>query len=571
MLPGWTSKLTSWSARTPPNDSVTPATASAGAGSDTTERGRTFLHESGDALAEVFGRGGVEEGGALGVELGVEVAAMAVAHQPLDRGKRPGRSIGQTLGERVHLGVEPVGRHHPIDQAERHGLGRRHGVGEHRHLDRPAPADQARQEEGGRSVGWRADPGKGKGEPGILGGEREIAGEREADPSAGDRALEPRDHRAMQPDDQADGGMGGGDHPVGNLAGARRVGGKASDIAPGHEGAAVSAQDDGANVGVTVDRDESLVQRFGAGLIDRVQNLGPVQQDRCDRALPFDNDGVGHVVFLPGGAGLIGSRHLWWGAVSHAPSLVFDLSDQNPIIGIRPTECFSDRGSDSTLRTFDELYRIAADRKGGAAALETMIPTPLSPEAVAAIPSDRWLAEVTRGVFQTGLNRQVIEAKWPAFEAAFDGFDVARCAMMHDEDVDRLLADPGIIRHGPKLRSVIENAQFLRALDAEHGSAARLFATWPNTDFAGLLELMKTRGARLGGATGQRVLRALGRDGYVLAKDVVARLVAEGVIDRAPTGKGALAAVQDAFNAWMAQSGRGLTAISRVLALSIDA
>jgi hypothetical protein len=49
----------------------------------------------------------------------------------------------------------------------------------------------------------------------------------------------------------------------------------------------------------------------------------------------------------------------------------------------------------------------------------------------------------------------------------------------------------------------------------------------------------------------------------------VARLVAEGVVDKAPSSKKAWAAVQDAFNTWRAQSGQSLTTISRVLAQSI--
>ena len=58
-------------------------------------------------------------------------------------------------------------------------------------------------------------------------------------------------------------------------------------------------------------------------------------------------------------------------------------------------------------------------------------------------------------------------------------------------------------------------------------------------------------------------------DRSVLSNDVVARLVAEGVIDKAPTSKGAMNKVQEAFNIWREQSGRSLTEISRVLAMSI--
>jgi len=49
----------------------------------------------------------------------------------------------------------------------------------------------------------------------------------------------------------------------------------------------------------------------------------------------------------------------------------------------------------------------------------------------------------------------------------------------------------------------------------------------------------------------------------------VARLIAEGVIDKNPTSKTAMKQVQAAFNVWQDESGRSLTEISRVLALSV--
>jgi hypothetical protein len=63
----------------------------------------------------------------------------------------------------------------------------------------------------------------------------------------------------------------------------------------------------------------------------------------------------------------------------------------------------------------------------------------------------------------------------------------------------------------------------------------------------------------------------MGVDGFMLSPDVVARLIAEGVVTRVPTARRDMAAVQDAFNTWAAQSGRSVTEISQVLAASIDA
>ncbi|CUH87261.1 hypothetical protein PH5382_01186 [Phaeobacter sp. CECT 5382] len=63
-------------------------------------------------------------------------------------------------------------------------------------------------------------------------------------------------------------------------------------------------------------------------------------------------------------------------------------------------------------------------------------------------------------------------------------------------------------------------------------------------------------------------MRFAGRDGFVLSKDVTARLIAEGVIDKPASSKTALRSVQQAFDSWQQQSERSLMEISRVLALS---
>ncbi|MDZ7601354.1 MAG: DNA-3-methyladenine glycosylase I [Hoeflea sp.] len=221
------------------------------------------------------------------------------------------------------------------------------------------------------------------------------------------------------------------------------------------------------------------------------------------------------------------------------------------------------------MRTFDEIFAIAASRKGGADALDAMLAPPKSEAELAAIADDRWLAAMTKCIFQAGFNWKVVESMWPGFEAAFEGFDTGRCAMLTDEDFERLVSDTRIVRHGAKIRAVQENALFLQALAAEAGSAAIAIARWPSSDYIGLLDVLKKRGSRLGGTTGQYCLRSQGKDSFILSQSVVDRLIAEGVVDTQPTSKKALADVQSAFNVWSEQSGRSLTEISRVLAMSL--
>lgn len=220
------------------------------------------------------------------------------------------------------------------------------------------------------------------------------------------------------------------------------------------------------------------------------------------------------------------------------------------------------------MRSFDEIYQIAADRKGGSDTLESMLSKPKSTGDLAAIPDDRWLATMTRCIFQAGFNWKVIENKWEGFEAAFGGFDVGRCALMDDATFDALVADTRIVRNPIKIATVRDNAAFLLEL-REEGGAGRVLGGWPSTDYAGLLEMLKKRGSHLGGNAAQYAMRFMERDGFVLSRDVIARLVAEGVIDKPSGSKSAMRAVQGAFNTWMDQSGRSLMEISRVLAMSV--
>lgn len=222
------------------------------------------------------------------------------------------------------------------------------------------------------------------------------------------------------------------------------------------------------------------------------------------------------------------------------------------------------------LKSFDDLFQMAAARKGGIEAFEAMLPEILTPKKLSKIPDDRWLSMFSRGIFQTGLNWKVVENKWDGIEEALWGFDVNRCAMMSEEDLDALLKDTRVIRHAAKLLAVRDNAIFLKDLATEHGSAAKFFADWPVDDFIGLLQLMKKRGSRLGGSTGAYALRRIGKDSFMLGGDVVKALIREGVVDKAPTSQKDQRSVQAAFNHWRDESGRTLAAISRTLACTVE-
>jgi DNA-3-methyladenine glycosylase I len=71
--------------------------------------------------------------------------------------------------------------------------------------------------------------------------------------------------------------------------------------------------------------------------------------------------------------------------------------------------------------------------------------------------------------FQSGLSWATILRKRPAFRAAFDDFDPDRVAAYDERDVERLLADPGIVRNRRKIEATAGNARATVALRAEGG------------------------------------------------------------------------------------------------------
>ncbi len=77
--------------------------------------------------------------------------------------------------------------------------------------------------------------------------------------------------------------------------------------------------------------------------------------------------------------------------------------------------------------------------------------------------------------FQSGLSWLTILRKRENFRAAFCGFDFDRVAAFTGDDIERCVADPGIVRHRGKIVSTVNNARRAVALRDEFGSLARYF------------------------------------------------------------------------------------------------
>ena len=88
--------------------------------------------------------------------------------------------------------------------------------------------------------------------------------------------------------------------------------------------------------------------------------------------------------------------------------------------------------------------------------------------------------------FQAGLAWITILRKRDAFRRAFAGFEMGAVAAFGEDDVARMLADPGIVRHRGKIVSAIANARRAEALIAEHGSLAAFLEPYRSARRAGI-------------------------------------------------------------------------------------
>lgn len=77
-------------------------------------------------------------------------------------------------------------------------------------------------------------------------------------------------------------------------------------------------------------------------------------------------------------------------------------------------------------------------------------------------------------IMQAGLSWEIVLKKRSTMFKAFDGFTVDKVARYGERQIERLLADAGIIRNRRKVDAIIENAKRIQAIRKSHGG----FADW---------------------------------------------------------------------------------------------
>lgn len=222
------------------------------------------------------------------------------------------------------------------------------------------------------------------------------------------------------------------------------------------------------------------------------------------------------------------------------------------------------------MPSFKKIYADAVKRKESEETLNELLPPVLTAKQLAKKGDDRLLAMLAKVVNQAGFNWNVIERKWPEFEEAFYGFDLKKLMTLTEEDWRGYLDDTRVVRNWQKVGALMNNTHLVAQLAEEHGSFAKFLADWAPSDQIGLMAYLKSSGSRLGGQTSQWFFRYIGKDGFIITKDVVLAIQGSGYeIADNPTSKKDLTLVQECFNAWQEESGLPYSHLSKIAAYSI--
>jgi 3-methyladenine DNA glycosylase Tag len=120
---------------------------------------------------------------------------------------------------------------------------------------------------------------------------------------------------------------------------------------------------------------------------------------------------------------------------------------------------------------------------------------------------------LTRCVFQAGLNWTTIGNKWPATQVAFQGFDIPLVASYGAEAIGRLMDAPGIIHNRNKILATIHNAREFERFQQENGG----FILWLDAqdkmnNYRGVIRRMGSRFKFVGPTVATVFLYSIGED-----------------------------------------------------------
>ncbi|MGZ9812084.1 DNA-3-methyladenine glycosylase I [Pseudoroseicyclus sp. H15] len=128
--------------------------------------------------------------------------------------------------------------------------------------------------------------------------------------------------------------------------------------------------------------------------------------------------------------------------------------------------------------------------------------------------------------FQAGLSWITILRKRDAFRAAFEGFDPHRVARWGEAEVQRALADPGIVRHRGKIEASVRGAQAWERIEEREGFSSYL---WRYVDGAPLQNAFRPEEIPTQTELSQRISKDLKKEGFTFVGPTIVYAFMEAV------------------------------------------
>ena len=126
---------------------------------------------------------------------------------------------------------------------------------------------------------------------------------------------------------------------------------------------------------------------------------------------------------------------------------------------------------------------------------------------------DAYFENMSRVIFQAGLNWNVIDKKWSTTKKAFASFSVEKVSRFTKADVERLLKDEGIVRHRGKIEAIIQNAILFGDIKKECGSFKKYIDNLDKSkNYSAVVEELSGKFKRLGPSSASLFLYTVGED-----------------------------------------------------------
>ncbi len=124
---------------------------------------------------------------------------------------------------------------------------------------------------------------------------------------------------------------------------------------------------------------------------------------------------------------------------------------------------------------------------------------------------DCYFENMSRIIFQAGLNWSVIDKKWTTTRKTFLDFDINKVSAFTSSDVERLMQDQGIVRNRGKIQALILNANEFKKIRQEHGSFQKYLDSLDKSDnYAKIVKELSNRFKWLGPSSAEMFLFTVG-------------------------------------------------------------